>query len=66
MTGVGVVRNRRLLVRAAVANYACVPIVAVGLLLWFGSFRLLSGPRPRRRLGHSSLWPPHFKCEQSL
>jgi BASS family bile acid:Na+ symporter len=33
----GVVRNRRLLMRAAIANYACVPIVTVGLLLWFGS-----------------------------
>ncbi len=30
-----VVRNRRLLARAALANYVCVPIAAVGLLLLF-------------------------------
>lgn len=30
-----VVRDRQLMVRAAVANYVCVPAAAVGLLLWF-------------------------------
>ena len=28
-------RDVRLLLRAAIANYACVPLVTVGLLLWF-------------------------------
>ncbi len=32
---IGVARNRRLLVRAALANYVCVPAAAVGLLLLF-------------------------------
>ncbi len=30
-----VVRDRQLMVQAAVANYVCVPAAAVGLLLWF-------------------------------
>jgi BASS family bile acid:Na+ symporter len=34
---IGVVRNLRLLMRAAIANYVCIPIVTVGLLLWLGS-----------------------------
>jgi len=33
----GVVRNLRLLTRVAIANYICMPIATVGLLLWFGS-----------------------------
>lgn len=33
----GVVRNGRLLARAALANYVCVPAVTVGLLLLFGA-----------------------------
>ncbi len=32
---IGVARNRRLLARAALANYVCVPAAAVGLLLLF-------------------------------
>ncbi len=32
----GVVRDRRLLARAALANYVCVPAAALGLLLLFG------------------------------
>jgi BASS family bile acid:Na+ symporter len=32
---IGVVRNRRLLIRAALANYVCVPAAAVGLFLLF-------------------------------
>jgi len=32
---VGVVRKRTLLLRAALANYICVPAVTIGLLLWF-------------------------------
>src|SRR5262249_50829518 len=32
---VSVARNRALLLRAALANYVCVPAVAIGLLLWF-------------------------------
>lgn len=31
----GVARNGRLLLRAALANYVCVPAATVGLLLWF-------------------------------
>jgi BASS family bile acid:Na+ symporter len=31
----GVARNGRLLLRAALANYVCVPAAALGLLLWF-------------------------------
>ena len=34
---VGVARNGRLLLRAALANYVCVPAATVGLLLWFRS-----------------------------
>jgi bile acid:Na+ symporter, BASS family len=33
----GVIRNRRLLLRAALANYVCVPATAIGLLLAFRS-----------------------------
>lgn len=32
---VGVVRNRRIVAQAGLANYVCVPAIAVGLLLWF-------------------------------
>jgi BASS family bile acid:Na+ symporter len=34
---VRVARNSALLVRAAIANYLCVPAIAIGLLLWFRS-----------------------------
>lgn len=30
-----IARNRSLLIRAAIANYICVPVITVGLLLWF-------------------------------
>jgi BASS family bile acid:Na+ symporter len=35
-------RDVRLLLRAAIANYACVPLVTVGLLLWFDAPPLVS------------------------
>lgn len=35
-------RDLRLLLRAAIANYACVPLVTLGLLLWFDPPPLIS------------------------
>src|SRR6516164_3444412 len=35
-------RKPALLARAAIANYACVPLVTVGLLLWFGPPPMIS------------------------
>jgi len=37
-----IVRKPALLVRAAIANYACVPILTVALLLWFGPPAMIS------------------------
>ena len=37
-----IVRQPGLLMRAAIANYACVPILTVGLLLWFGPPAMIS------------------------
>jgi len=37
-----IARNPALLMRAAIANYACVPMVTVGLLLWFGPPPIIS------------------------
>src|SRR6516162_10801084 len=37
-----IVRQPGLLIRAAIANYACVPMLTVGLLLWFGPPAMIS------------------------
>ena len=37
-----IVRNRSLLMRAAIANYACVPMITVALLLWFAPPPMIS------------------------
>ena len=37
-----IVRQPGLLMRAAIANYACVPMLTVGLLLWFGPPAMIS------------------------
>jgi BASS family bile acid:Na+ symporter len=37
-----IARKPGLLMRAAIANYACVPLVTVGLLLWFGPPPMIS------------------------
>jgi BASS family bile acid:Na+ symporter len=37
-----IARNPELLMRAAIANHACVPLITVGLLLWFGPPSIIS------------------------
>jgi BASS family bile acid:Na+ symporter len=37
-----IARNPALLIRATIANYVCVPMVTVGLLLWFGPPQIIS------------------------